>query len=309
MIRLNFTHSLQIVAMVTGALSLFTTPQLSANEQSPSHVFQMATQLQNEMIALREAEGVTEKPTEPAVQTNKKPIHVYAKGVEVRNKIIRLQKKYGIPSLAPIGLPDFAATPTHVFQIVEPLTRAVKEINEAKGNTAKIAPFIPGKSPSNVYRKLWQVSYLFNGLIPPINPNLVYRNAQQSVLELENILSEYNVPIPAEQMPNLKGIKLTPYDVNVEAFKNMYRLAALSRVIDMPPSYASDFPIGKITPSEAFDTSNAILVEITRVKLALDISKKIPVIGIPSGKKPADVLIQMRRVGQLINALTNSIKQ
>jgi len=309
MIRFNLTHTLKIVVFVTGALSLLSVQQLSANEQSPSHVFQMASQLQNEIIALRQSEGVTQKVTEPAVQTNKKPIHVYAKGVEVRNKIIRLQKKYGVPSLDPIGLPNFAATPGHVFQIVEPLTQAVKSINQSKGNTAETAPFIPGKTPSNVYRKLWQVSYLFNGLIPPINPNLVYQNAHQAVLELEAILAEQDVPVPAEIIYDFKGVKLTPYDVNVEAFKNMYLLARLSRAIEMTPSYAADFPIGKITPSEAYDTSNSILVEITRIKLALDIETSPPTTGIPSGKKPGDVLVQMRRVGQLINTLINSIKQ
>ncbi|GKT12887.1 MAG: hypothetical protein ISEC1_P1878 [Thiomicrorhabdus sp.] len=296
--------SSSLIIIFCTAFSFFINAQ--ANTQSPSHVYQMASQLENELLAFREAKAITEITPQPAVQKDKKPLHVYSKAIEVRNKLISLQTKHNIKSLKSLPLPNFNATPEDVFSVVKPLTSAMKRLNKANKIKASYAPFVKGKKPSQVYRKLWQVSYLFNGLINPINPNLVYRNAAQAVAELEIIAQRLKVTPPARNIEPIEKIKATPYDVNVEGFKNLYRLANLQRAIKIKPNYVPIFPIEKITPSEVFDTTNNILVEITRIKLALKIKSKLKTIETPTGKKPADVLVQLRLAGLLIDSIIDA---
>ena len=300
----SLTPSHKLIAIL--AITFCSLVSAQANTQSPSHVYQMAAQLENELLALRKAKAITEKTPQPAVQKNKKPLHVYAKAIEVRNKLIKLQTNLNIKPLKTLPLPSFTASPVDVFAVVAPLTKAMKQLNRSKKIKATWAPFVSGKKPSQVYRKLWQVSYLFNGLVEPINPNLVYRNAAQTVAELEVIAAKLKVTPPAQNKKEHLDAKLTPYDVNVEGFKNLYRLAKLQRALKMEPMFAPSFPIGKITPSEAYDTTNNILVEITRIKLALRIKSILPQLETPVGKKPGDVLVQLRRAGQLIDNISNS---
>ena len=300
----NLTPSHKLIAIL--AITFCSLVNAQANTQSPSHVYQMAVQLENELLALRKAKAITEKTPQPAVQKNKKPLHVYAKAIEVRNKLIRLQTNHNLKPLKTLPLPSFSASPADVFAVVAPLTKAMKQLNRSKKIKAKWAPFVGGKKPSQVYRKLWQVSYLFNGLVEPINPNLVYQNAAQTVAELEVIAAKLKVTPSAQNIKEHHEAKLTPYDVNVEGFKNIYRLAKLQRALKIEPVYPPNFPIGKITPSEAFDTTNTLLVEITRIKLALKIKKPIKQLETPSGKKPADVLEQLQHAGHLIQSITDS---
>jgi hypothetical protein len=58
-------------------------------EISPSHVFQKASELEQQLIKLRAFEKISDTPKVPSVQVGKLPIHVFSKSLEVRDKLVR----------------------------------------------------------------------------------------------------------------------------------------------------------------------------------------------------------------------------
>ncbi len=287
---------------IVASMVLLSLPMLAhASVKTPSHVFQQAKSLEMDIIAIAAADNVASNQKEPYVQTNKLPVHVYAKATEVHHKIIRLQKKLGLSVSEQRAIPIRKITPADVFAVVSFLRQEVAPILADKSIPPSEAVFEGGKTPSNVYEQLMRVSLALDPMIGKINPNLVYRNAQMIQSDINLIAGSLKVA-PVNKVPELiQGSK--PFDVNIEAFKNLYRIAKLERNLEMQSVRVSDFPVGKIGPSEVYDTTNNILAELIRIKTRLNLTEPTAQFSVPEGKKPAEVLQLMQWIGLQIEAM------
>ncbi len=269
---------------------------------SPSDVYQIATLLEMQVTGLKDARGVAKSVKIPPVQSDKLPIHVYAKALEVREKINRLQIKAGVPTIGPGAMATKRFTPEDVFESVAQLNQAMDEILVKEGiSVLNNAPNVIGKTPSSVYEKLWQVSFLLDTLVGGIKPHQVFNKTLKAREELQLIANALNYSATLSE-PEPRSA--TPNDVTIEGFRNMYRLAKLERALNMKAVRVSNFPAGKITPSEAYDATNNMLAELTRIKVALNIHDTIELqSSAASHTTPDQVLINMRAFGQLTDAL------
>lgn len=276
-------------------------------DKTPSDVFQLSSTLYRQVMAYKTASGDTQSAKVPPVQSNKLPTHVFAKALEVRRKINILQVGLGLEAIGNGIMPPRNFSPGDVFKEVEVLTSAMTGILNVKAvSTPEVAPFVDRKTPSEVYEKLWQVSFLLDTLVGAIDPSLVYESTMKARKELQLIAEALNFSAKLEQ-PEYR--RAEPKDVTIEGFRNMYRLAKLERALNMKATRVGDFPVGQVTPSEAYDAVNNMLAELVRIKVKLDISEVVRTDApLPEGLKPGNVLVNMEAFGQLTNALIAQLR-
>jgi hypothetical protein len=298
-------NPLWLVGLTLLMAALFLPTFALGQARTPSHVYQQAEILKQEIILLRKSKGLAQTFRDPGVQYNKLPLHVYAKGLEVLEKISNLRTTHGLAGSAVGRIPLRKITPGDVFGLVKKLEFELAPVKQAMGVGARIAPvpFVGGKLPSDVYQNLWSISFALDGLIPALTPGHVYRNGEYVLEELKMIASALGKTLPEEQGMVGANRKITPKDVLVESFKNLYRIAQLERKVGVPPFSPPSFPIGNITPSDPFDATSMLLAELVRVKLRLNITKDYQMAPLPQGKTPGDVLMAASRAGTFLEFL------
>lgn len=277
-----------------------------ASEITPSHVYQRSEQLLLAVQQIRSAEKITAKAKVPSVQIDKSPLQVYVKSLEVRTKVAYLQRKYKLQPLPAVDIPLRNIAPKEVYQSLAQLQFALQPIQQRLGvETLPQVPFIKGKTPANVYENLWKVSYSLDELVGSISPNLVYQNMLYALEDTRAIAQKLNVGLIS------KGRKITenvnPISPNIEGFKNLYRLARIERKLKLKAVKIRPFPSGEISPSDVYDTTNNILAELVRLKVAQGITEQHSTIELPQNKRPADVLEKMRLLGVYLESIEQTI--
>jgi len=269
----------------------------NAPQTSPSHAYQQSNKIIAEIKLLRSHLGVINKPRKPAIQIRKKPIHVYAKSLEVMEKIIHLQIKHGLraPNLEQIPLRNIHAS--EVFASTQIILSEITRLKNKLGISKKITTpaFSNAKTSSQVYENLWTASYLLDALTGQIDPSYVFRNSRLVLSEIRQIANKLGAPSNMSAPQTIAGT--IPRDVNIQAFKNLYAIGKLQRKLNMSALVVSTFPDGKILPSDVCDSTNNMLAELVRIKVAMGITTPRTAVKLVAGKNPADVLAQM----QLIN--------
>ena len=271
---------------------------------TPSHVHQQARLLVAEVRVLRSALTADTPARDPGLQTKKSPLHVYSKSLELLEKISRTQTKLGMPPVEVGALPEVKkVTPTQVYESMQRILSELRRIKKEKGieTTVSMPEFEPGKLPSDVYEEVWRASYLMDSLAGSIDPSSVYRNAQLLLQELAVVANATGATLPQDK-PELDS-RARPEDANIEAFKNLYRVAAVQRRFNMPPIHVPDFPEGDISPSDVYDTTNMLRAELHRIRLHLDVPLTPANLATQKGKKPMHVLQSLALLGKQLENL------
>jgi hypothetical protein len=139
-----------------------------------------------------------------------------------------------------------------------------------------------------------------DALVGPIDPKLVYANLMVATSDLKLIADKLGKPMATGAQPDMTTL---PHHSNIEGFRNLYRLAKLERKLSMPAVRVADFPIGKIEPSDVYDTIKNISVELIRIKVRLGISTPSPAPVLVEGKGPPHILAELKNFGQTLDAL------
>ena len=292
------------IVLAAAALLLCSTALLAQEQITPSHVFQKAQQIVEEIGTIREAANITTTAREPGVQTNKRPLHVYSKSLEVIEKIGRYQNIIELERVKNRHIPLRKVTPNEVYEQAESILSELSRIQKAQGidNSPKTVAFVAGKGPSDVYEIMWKASYLLDALAGQTSPNDVFRNAKYILEELDLIADNLGVDNKKRSTVQRTESK-TPKDVNLEAFKTLHNIGRLQRYLDVVPISPPPFPAGKILPNDALDATNTILAELVRVKVALGIKTSRRSQSIPSGKTPDAVFEQMLLISARLTPL------
>lgn len=294
--------------VVLGVLSgcLVTCCNLHAFEKTPSHVFQLTEYILADIKLIREVENIQTIAKTPEVQTNKTPLHVYSKSLEVRTKVIYLQNKYQLENLEDIEIPLKDITPTDVYDTVSELHAAIQQVKKSLGIAqSSDIELKMGKTPANVYENLWQASYYLDALVGAISPDLVYRNVLYAIQDAKALAAKLGVQIERAQVKVQQQV--IPKQTNIEGYKTLYRLARLERKLLIDAVAVRTFPSTVITPSDVFDTTNNILAELVRIKIAVNVANAREMLQLTRGKQARDVLQQMRVLGQYLDAIEQHI--
>ncbi|VAW50959.1 hypothetical protein MNBD_GAMMA06-967 [hydrothermal vent metagenome] len=274
---------------------------------TPSDVYQQTDNVIAEIILIRKALNVQVAGKNPGLQFNKKPLHVLTKSIELQEKIATAQEKNNVKKTSLSVLPLRKITPEDVLASALHSLDGLRKLKAGLGINEIIndAPLIAGKSPSDVYENMWRASYLMDAVSGAISPNDVFRNTKVIQADLKFISEHLGVSPPDELPIFLEG--MTPKDANIEGYKNLHRIYRLQKNLKMQLVRVSDFPVGKASPSDVYDTTNTILGELVRIKIKIGLNKSLESFADFNEKTPSDVHKELRTIGILIEQLTNSI--
>ena len=147
---------------------------LKAWSTTPSHVFQQVEIVIADIQSIRQHQAIDRQVREPGIQIAKTPLHVYTKGVEVFEKIIRYQSDSNWPQSRLPPLPNKNITPADILILVNKIQQALAQIKQKLSISKQHqAPLPEAKSPSDVYARMWQASYLMDDLAGAISPKQV----------------------------------------------------------------------------------------------------------------------------------------
>ncbi len=297
---------LTLPGLIFLTLLVHSSPSLAVS-MTPSHVFQETERLLLDIKLLRNAQNITGDVRDPGVQTNKTPLHVFAKALQVKEKIARTQQKFDIePGEVPI-MPTKKIVPADVFRLVRSLRAEVDRIMSKTGivTSSEEPEFVTGKTPSQVYENLWRCSFLLDDLAGSIKPSYVYRNTELILSEINQIARSIGATLDTE-IPRLQE-NIKPKDVNLEAFKNLYRITQIERKIGISRVKIPQFPATTISPADVFETTYSLLAELARIKIEMNIVTTPPATSLIDDKSPAEVLVQMQLIGTKLIMLANAI--
>lgn len=283
-----------IFSVMILCLSFFTPTQSKANV-TPSHVYQKASELENELIQFYKSEFL-DLPNEISGKKYKRlPRHVMQHARVVFDKIQMLRFINGLTKSKLGSPPVREIEPKEVIAMVEQTLAAARDLRPIYGiEQTAIAPAMEeGKTPTDVYGKLARVSQLVDGLgVPPTLPNDVFRTARALVGDIEAVAIALGHTPPPRPASAAGGDK-TPTDVYRSGERLLASLAALGEIdekaavkggVTAPPP-----PKGKITPANVLGLLSNILAELSSLKVVVGADRPTLFPEEVSGRTPSDV--------------------
>ncbi len=134
-----------------------------------------------------------------------------------------------------------------------------------------------------------------------ITPSHVYQTAQQIMVDLEAIRKADNITTAARE-PGVQTNK-RPLRIFSKSLEVIEKIGCYQNFIGINRVNSYNIPLRKVTPKEAYDQAESILVEqsrISKVKGFVDSSRKIPFIA---GKGHSDLYEIMWRYSYLLDDL------
>ena len=281
---------------------------LSAQDATPSHVYQVVDNINAELALLLEADDSTVPvdATAPAL-TPRKPRHVIQKAREVFLKVQLLRRINGLPATELQPFPVRAIKPADVKGMVEAVLADLQGLREpfAVSRTAPPAALPEGKTPTDVYGNLVKVSAKIDGLgMPKIVPNDVYRVALAIVSDLEKVRIARGLTDNTVMQEGAKGKK--PKEVYELGVQLLERIAALTKNESFAISGGVVLPNkrqGKITPANVIDILNNVQAEVVAMKLAVGADEPTELVAPPAGRTPSDVFNALQTALQMVETL------
>ena len=280
-----------ILSAVLEPLRMIQREAAAQNQTSPSHVYQLVSDLQSEIEILREAMGVTDYPLEAEPVEDRSPIHVYAKTLELRRKISAAQKRLGMAP-AKVGLiPVKTIRPKDVHGSVQ---AAVAEIRRTKEQLViedqiEPTPFEGGKTPSLVYQHVADASFMLDGLVGhPTDISDVYRNLISLQGELELVATKLKVALELDPPESKQRRRLK--DVGQQILRATFKLIKLQTRLGMDSSGVPEVSLVRVTPAEINSAVNNMQAELVRIKVHLGITlPRDELRRVAQNKRPRDV--------------------
>jgi hypothetical protein len=276
--------------------------------QTPSEVFMQTQRAIAEVTLIRTSKGNKADYKKVGVQKKKRPLHVYGKCIEVVEKIARLQKKEGVSVSKIPSLPMRNITPSEVYQCTQTMIDGLRTVKSSLGITSTIEEPSQAvkKTPSHVYRNMWQLSYLLDTLVAQTSPNEVYRNTQVMMTELEAIAKNKAVSLSA--IVPIEAKNKTPKHVLLSCLKGLNNLKKVQKKLKAPALSVPKMPAGKkILPSDVYDCTNTQLTELHALKIKIGITKPKNRLATPTGKTPSDVYVLMAHYSAQLKQLHASL--
>jgi len=280
---------------ITVFLCAFGLLSFSANaaDVTPSHVFQVVDNINNELTLLHEANHST-ATVSARKMTQRRPRHVFQKAREVLLNVQNLRKLNGL-SFNPVPpFPTTEITPGNVRKIMDQILADLKGLRPVLGvkKTATAAPLPSGKNPTDVYINIDNAGQSISSLgIPAIVPNDVYRMVATLVNEMRLVVKAAGGDATIAMKDGSKRKK--PKHVYSEVYGLLEDLKAacakkssycLPGKLVLPTK-----PTGRIKPAEVLDVVNNALADVGALKVVLGVKTPTQLVDPVSGKTPSNV--------------------
>ena len=284
--------------------------QETPNEVTPSHVYQLTSDLIAEIEILREAMGVTVYPIEAEIQDDRAQVHIYAKSLEVREKIIAAQKRMGMAP-AKIGqIPIKEIVAKDVYKNVQTNLAEVRRIKTQLVIEDEIqpTPLVGGKTPSLVHEQMGNASFLLDGLVGhPTDPNDVHNHLVYIHDEMELVAAKLKVALDLE--PPIVDGKKRMKEVAQQVLRATFKVVNLQTRLGMDASGIPQITLVRVSPAEVLEATNVLLAEMVRIKAHLGINLPRTEHRLSRNKRPrhafAECLLIIRNLDILAKAAAN----
>ena len=268
--------------------------ELKYEEVTPSHVYQITSDLISEIELLREAMGVTVYPIEAELQEDRAPVHVYSKSLEVLEKVSAAQRRLGIIPAKVGQIPVKDIKPGDVYRSVQNSLAEVRRIKEQLVIEDEIRParLEGGKTPTYVYKHLGDASFLLDGLVGhPTDPNDVYNHVVYIHDEMELIAAKLRVAL--ELTPPAVDQRKRMKEVAQQVLRATFKIINLQTRLGMDASGVPQITLVRVSPAEVYEATNVLLAEMVRIKAHLDIQLPRAEHALSRNKKPRDIFAQV----------------
>jgi hypothetical protein len=278
-----------------------------ANTVTPSHVFQVAMDLESELRLLHKANYSLPEVSLIKV-ADRQPRHVYQKAREAFIKVQQLKFIHGLKSEAAPNVPTEEVTPKDVKGIVTQVLFEVRKVKQRNGINWQIEynKLPQGKTPTDVYVQMEKVSNLISQLdIPSVLPNEVYQVALSMIDALKSIQSKNNIrgQFKIKHISNNKK----PSDVYV-VVERLFLL--LDQLCKSSKEYCiaggSIQPLKKvkgIAPADVIAILNDLFADVASIKVAIGDASHTVIAEQQSGRTPSMVYDALLTAEKILLAL------
>lgn len=281
-----------------------------AQKIQPPDVYQLASQLAQEVEKLRWHMGRPINDQEPPVVRGVSPYEVFFQAKLLARKSSRLAFEltfddYTIPA-SPIG----AIAPRHVYELVK-MTSLNLRLTAEKLNLDIIAPMPPldpTKTPTDVFKLVVQISRQLNLLINrSISPSDVHQTVTVAISYADTILSALPNPPPPPQPLTVEPGK-RPQDVFAKLEGIYEKLAKASAKTGLEMMTLTKWTNRRdIQPSDVLDLASTIVAGLTHIHKNINGAKEPRDIRWQHGMFPSDVynraLVLETQIDEIIDRL------
>lgn len=262
-----------------------------AVNKTPNDVYAQALLLKDKVELLRKENEVRDSWPPVYPQQGKAPRHVLQKALEILGKVNRYRVIEGMGEVSVPRFPGREITPSEVYDTVVRLVDELDLLLEPGGaGSHRQLSFVVGKSPSDVYEVLWEVSHALDPAlgIRGFNPSDVYARSRHVLDLVEFLRRSQNLPMDVpkperttDRYPNhaLTAVYSLHKGISI-AEKNLW----------MEPINVPETPQRVITPTDVFDALGIVLAELQRIKYRLGLERNFATPPLKSGKTPDDVI-------------------
>ena len=261
------------------------------SQTTPSHVYQMASDLLSEIEVVREAMGVTDYPLEAEPAEDRSTIHVIARTLELRRKISAAQKRLGMAPAPHEQIPVRDIAPKDLIGSVQTAFTEVRRIKEQLVIEDEIepAPFEGGKTPSLVYQLIGDASFMMDGLVGrPTDLNDVYRNLASLHGDMDLVAAKLKVALELDP-PDAGRKRRKLKDIGQQIVRGTFKLVNLQTRLGLDASGVPQVILVRVTPANLYEAINIMNAEMVRIKVHLGVLLPHEEPDISRNKKPRDV--------------------
>jgi hypothetical protein len=298
---------LKSVLVIMFCLSLLTLKGVSANTVTPSHVFQVALDLEAELHLLHKASYSAPSVYRVKVEA-RQPRHVYQKAREAYTKVQQLKFIHGLNARPIPTIPTEEVTPSDVKGIVTQVLFEIRTIKQRIGVEWQIehALLPQGKKPTDVYVQMNVVSSLISQLdIPSVLPNEVYQVALSMIDALQSIHTKKGTgkQFKIKHTSSHKA-PADVYQVVVRLYPLLNQLCESSKTYCIKGGAIQPFhKKNKIAPSNVLAILNDLFADVASIKVAIGDNSPTNVAEQQSGKTPSNVYDALIIAEKMILAL------
>ncbi|MCK5539416.1 MAG: hypothetical protein KAI69_00695 [Deltaproteobacteria bacterium] len=268
-------------------------------QKTPNHVFSIASHIYKELQKYKNRRGIQLLPRKTVLVSGLDPKHVFNKTLECLTKVARLRKQMNLGPIVVGDYPIREITANEVYDLALRLDSELAIIYGYGGMTVtpaeRDAVIYQEKRPSDVYEKMWQISYLFDTLLGSegARPDDVFKLMGKNVAEIKLICKYLELDLTSRKPVYIVGQR--PHDVYVRGKVVLKELQKVKRWAGMfSGNIILSEKIQTVTPNDVYNQALLIQAEIVSLKVHLGIHlKPKPVAAMVAAKTPSHVYQKM----------------
>ncbi len=286
------------------SLFLLNAETIGSTIKTSNDVYGKVMILKEYVKLLRENSNVDSDWPDVPQQYNKASRHVLQKSIEVLEKLNKLRVIKGVGRITIPPFPSRDITPNEVYDLVARLVDEAKlalKLIYGKNVTPETEKEIIRKTPNDIYRELWYISYSLDPIlgVRGFNPSDVFAQTVRIISEINFLRLTQNLSLKEVKPTRTEGKH--PNHALKEVYTLLEKISQSERnLLIEPVSVTKDVPRRVIAPSEVYDALQVVLAELQRIKYRLGVSRTFitPEFGLK--KTPDDVILNIKRATELM---------